>query len=62
MEIENIKKVTLTDYETDSIGETFYMIKKIADEFDNYTRLEVFERLLDHYDRNEGGIDNEIDF
>ena len=62
MNIENVKRVTLTDYEAQDICDVIKMIDSIEVEFDNYTRLEVFERLLDHYERNEGHIANEIEF
>lgn len=62
MKIENVKRVTLTDFEADTICDVIKMIDDIEVEFDNYTRLEVFERLLDHYDRNEGHVANEIEF
>lgn len=62
MEIENIKRVTLTDSEALDIHDVIEMIDSIAEEFDNYTRLEVFETLLDHYYRNEGHVATEIDF
>ena len=54
--------MTLTDSEAQDIHDVLKMIDDIAEEFDNYTRLEVFETLLDHYYRNEGHVATEIEF
>jgi hypothetical protein len=62
MEIENVKRVYLTDSEAQDIRDVIKMIDDIVVEFENYTHLEVFERLLDHYERNEGYVATEIDF
>lgn len=62
MKIENVKRVSLTDLEADTICDVIEMIDSIEVKFNNYTRLGVFKRLLDHYDRNEGHIANEIEF
>jgi hypothetical protein len=62
MEIENVKRVNLTDSEAQNICDVLKMIDDIAEEFENYTRREIFVALLDHYYRNEGHVATEIDF
>jgi hypothetical protein len=62
MEIENVKRIYLTDSEAQDIRDVIKMTEDIAVEFENYTQLEIFERLLDHYERNDGYVATEIDF